>query len=223
MIFASAITIQFSRYKNQYPFFLKNKIKTIPNSVEPILLPKSADNSKIKYVFAGRFSYQKQPMLLIKAFLSFAFDRDDVELVMYGRGDLEKPMKKFITETKSSSLIKILGPKNNPEDFLKDARALCIPSMWEGFPNVLAEALSSGVPALGFRNCDGVADLIVDSVNGWTSYSDGTIEPLKKLLERSYIDLKAKTISSKNCQKSVEIFKKDIIAKKWEELIDSLV
>ena len=223
MIFASAITVQFSRYKNQYPFFLKNKIKAIPNSVEPIILSRSARASKIKYVFAGRFSYQKQPMLLLKAFLSFAASKDDVELVMYGRGDLEIPIKNFITETKSSSLIKILEPKTHPEEFLKDADVLCIPSIWEGFPNVLAEALSSGVPALGFRNCDGVTDLIVDTVNGWTSNNDGTIEPLVKLLERSYVDLKANTISSKNCQKSVEIFRNDLIAKNWEELIDSLV
>ena len=223
MIFASAITVQFSRYKNQYPFFLRNKIKAIPNAVEPMLISKPARGTKIKYVFAGRFSHQKQPLLLLKAFSSFAINKNDVELVMYGRGDLEIHIKKFITETKSSSLIQILEPKTHPEDFLKDADVLCIPSLWEGFPNVLAEALSSGVPALGFRNCDGVTDLVVDSVNGWTCDNDGTIEPLIKLLERSYVDLKANTISSKNCQKSVEVFNKDLIAKNWEELIISIV
>lgn len=223
MIFSTAITVQFSRYKNQYPFFLRKKIKAIPNAVEPILVSRQASSSKIRYVFAGRFSHQKQPMLLLEAFLSFAVNKNDVELVMYGRGDLEIPMEKFITETKSSNLVQILKPKTQPQDFLKDADILCIPSLWEGFPNVLAEALSSGVPALGFRNCDGVTDLLVDRVNGWTCDNDGTIEPLKELLERSYVDLKAKIIFSKNCQKSVELFKKDLIAKNWEDLIFSLV
>ena len=106
---------------------------------------------------------------------------------------------------------------------MKDEDIRCIPSLGEGFPNVLADALSAGVPALGFRNCDGVTDLLVDGVNGWTCDNDGTIEPLKELLERSYVDLKANTIFSKNCQKSVELFKKDLIAKNWEDLIISLV
>jgi glycosyltransferase involved in cell wall biosynthesis len=113
-------------------------------------------------------------------------------------------------------------PTEHPGDFLKTADVLCIPSIWEGFPNVLAEALSSGVPALGFSNCDGVSDLIQNGVNGWKLEGDGNIAPLVQLLETSYESLLTNKISAKICRESVSPYQKDRVSKQWEDLLKHL-
>jgi len=222
MLLSSVMTVQFPRYAQQYPFYLRHKIRVIPNSVEAVVSDFQKADKKITYVFAGRFSYQKQPLLLIRAFLKFARDKPDVQLLMFGKGDLASEMSKILAAESNAHFIKILSPTEHPGEFLKVADVLCIPSIWEGFPNVLAEALSSGVPALGFSNCDGVSDLIQNGVNGWTIEGDGSIAPLVQLLESSYKSVLAKEISAKRCKESVSPYQKVKVSMQWEDLLKHL-
>jgi glycosyltransferase involved in cell wall biosynthesis len=219
MIFSSAITVQFERYVNQYPFYLRHKIKVIPNIVQTADFKNEKVADIFTYVFAGRFSYQKQPLLLIKAFIEFSRDKSDVQLVMFGKGDLAPEMVKTLAAKEPPHSIKIFNPTEEPGDFLKIADVLCIPSIWEGFPNVLAEALSSGVPGLGFSNCDGVSDLIQNGVNGWTLNGDGSTGPLIALLESSYKSLKSNEITAQSCKLSVQSYQIDKVSKQWEDLL----
>jgi len=222
MIFSSAITVQFSRYVNQYPFYLRRKIRVIPNIVLTTDMRQAKEKDRYTYVFAGRFSYQKQPILLISAFCEFSKYKPDVQLVMFGKGELIPEMEKTILDQGGSNSIRLCDPTEQPGDFLKIADVLCIPSIWEGFPNVLAEALSSGVPGLGFSNCDGVADLIQNEVNGWTLDGDGSTGPIIDLLEISYSSLKNNEISALDCKLSVQAYGKDHVTKQWEEIFREL-
>jgi glycosyltransferase involved in cell wall biosynthesis len=117
MLFSSAMTVQFPRYAQQYPFYLRRKIRVIPNSVEAATTVIQKVEGKITYVFAGRFSYQKQPLLLIRAFLEFARDKPDVQLLMFGKGDLESEMSRVLKDQDSSYSIKILSPTEHPGEF----------------------------------------------------------------------------------------------------------
>jgi glycosyltransferase involved in cell wall biosynthesis len=49
---------------------------------------------------------------------------------------------------------------------LADSHLMAFPSAYEGFPNALAEALATGLPAVGREGVSGVEDLIVDGKTG---------------------------------------------------------
>ena len=96
------------------------------------------------------------------------------------------------------------------------------PSLWEGFPNSVAEALSYGVPVGGFNDCDGVRDLIVDRENGWLVERRNPIKSIQHLLEVIYDDKsnisemrgRAKNSMEKYCGESANI--------QWEGLLRNL-
>lgn len=58
------------------------------------------------------------------------------------------------------------GPVGNMADWYERADLFLLPSRYEGFPNVLLEALAAGCPCIASDCCTGPADLIIDGQNG---------------------------------------------------------
>jgi glycosyltransferase involved in cell wall biosynthesis len=65
------------------------------------------------------------------------------------------------------------------------ATLYCQPSLWEGFPNAMAEAMAAGVIPVGFKETSGVRDLITDSKNGIICESPSTSDSLALGLDRA--------------------------------------
>lgn len=224
MVFAKKITTQFPRYVHKYPWYLRHKFKVIPNAI-PVEIEKLIPNTdrarnKFVYLFAGRFSFQKRVELLIESFSEFSRDKNDVELRIFGTGPNQESLRHRIKNLDASSKISLHPATKELATEILESDALCIPSLWEGFPNVLLESLYLGVPGLGFSNCDGVQDLIKDGKNGWlTNYShDGNT--YVSLLNRSYSDLKNHKISAQECRDSVRTYIPEKVYGIWKELIE---
>ena len=60
MLLAKSITIQFSRFKQNYPRYLQSKFITIPNQIDTIPKPGTNLRANIQFIFAGRIFFQKQ-------------------------------------------------------------------------------------------------------------------------------------------------------------------
>ena len=118
--------------------------------------------------------------------------------------------------------ISIHEPSSDLTKYFKETDFLCIPSLWEGFPNVLAEALAFGIPAIGFSNCDGVSDLLENNVNGWLIKDDGTPFPLANLLKMCAASKKNGDDLTKNCKHSMSGYSPSFVIKKWNDLINSI-
>ncbi|MFT8372829.1 MAG: glycosyltransferase [Liquorilactobacillus satsumensis] len=59
------------------------------------------------------------------------------------------------------------GWVTNPWQQLKEMDALLLSSNYEGFPMVILEAISRGVPSISYDCPTGPADIIIDGVNGY--------------------------------------------------------
>ncbi|MGH7016621.1 MAG: glycosyltransferase [Caulobacteraceae bacterium] len=103
-------------------------------------------------VTAGRLEFQKGHDLLIKAFAASRAARD-MDLVILGRGSLEHDLKRQAASLGIADRVKFPGFQSNPWAWLARSRLFVLPSRWEGFPSVVAEALACGTPAV-VTSCD---------------------------------------------------------------------
>jgi glycosyltransferase involved in cell wall biosynthesis len=220
---ADAITVQFSRYSGKYPTFLQKKIWVIPNAVPKIEESPSRKSQEPTFLFAGRFSFQKKAVELVDAFSEHLQNYPNSKLRIYGSGEKKHEIQNAISVRGIQNSVQILAPERNILNVFRTGDCICVPSIWEGFPNVLAEALSFGIPGIGFSNCDGVSDLLEDNVNGWVEFDDGNNHSLVKLLNRAAFDLSRNHLMALNCKNSVSKYSQDEISNMWNDLIEFVV
>lgn len=222
MILASKITVQFESYRDRYPFYLRRRIIQIPNQVPEFNTTPTPPKDKFCYIFAGRFSHQKQILELAYAFISFHKQNPKTILEIYGDGELKEELKRIISSNGAEKYIIVNPAAAQIDTALRGAHALLAPSLWEGFPNSVAEALSYGVPVGGFSDCDGVRDLVNDGQNGWVLKRTDRERSILKLLQTIYEDRSTLPTKSINAKKSMLKYQGEGIKIQWESLLKEL-
>jgi len=102
-------------------------------------------NSKI-ILFIGRLAKDKGIVDLIEAFNSYCGDINDSHLLLVGP-DEENILENFI-DIKENPRIHYFNYTKKPEFFMKVSDILCLPSLREGFGNVVLEAALCGIPSI---------------------------------------------------------------------------
>jgi glycosyltransferase involved in cell wall biosynthesis len=72
----------------------------------------------------------------------------DARLIVLGEGELRSDLARLAEELGLSKAISLPGFRSNPRSFLEVADLFVLSSAWEGFGNVIVEALSAGVPVV---------------------------------------------------------------------------
>jgi glycosyltransferase involved in cell wall biosynthesis len=97
------------------------------------------------------------------------------------------------------------------------------PSLWEGFPNSVAEALAHGVPVGGFSDCEGVRDLISNGRNGWLIQRIDPVKSLILLLDTIYDSRFQLDNFRKAARDSVTKYQNEGPHEQWNQLLNALV
>lgn len=110
------------------------------------------------FINVGRFQPQKNHTLLIEAFGKL---KDlDCQLLLLGDGYLRPEIEKQIQRLGIEHKVKLLGFINNPYQYLEKADCFVLSSLWEGFPNVVLEALACGLPIISTDCPTGPAEIL---------------------------------------------------------------
>ncbi len=116
-------------------------------------------------VTAGRLEYQKGQDVLLAAFAASETARQ-LDLVIIGRGSREHQLKRQAAELGVADRVKFVGFTANPWAWFAKARLFVLPSRWEGFPSVVAEAQACGTPAV-VTSCDfGPREVVENGASG---------------------------------------------------------
>ncbi|MCF4060748.1 CDP-glycerol glycerophosphotransferase family protein [Pediococcus acidilactici] len=106
------------------------------------------DKSYFNVVNMGRLSPEKNQMNLIYGFSKFREKYPKSRLFILGKGPLSKDLIQAIHETEQEGYIFLLGHINLPFNFMKETDLFALPSLYEGQPMVLLEAMTLGMKIL---------------------------------------------------------------------------
>ncbi len=129
---------------------------------------------------AGRLTVQKGFEHLIRALE--LLDRSDVRAVIAGEGPLKDELERSVRERGLSSGVALTGFREDVWKIFCAADAVVIPSLYEGLPLVLIEAMAAGKPVIA-SNIYGLADVVRDGETGFLVEA-GSHTAIARALER---------------------------------------
>lgn len=133
---------------------------------EPVDHPWFAPGEPPVVLAVGRLVEQKDFYTLIRAFDQVR-KRQKARLVILGSGPQQPTLESFITELGLESDVALLGFLPNPYAYMARAGVFVLSSIWEGFGNVLVEAMATGTPVVS-TNCEsGPAEILNHGQYGW--------------------------------------------------------
>jgi len=124
--------------------------------IEEALLEKKRNYQLIFGV--GRLTRQKGFDTLIRAFHHLNDTR--TQLVIIGEGSERKNLEKLISDLNCEDRVFLIGEVSNPFKYMKLADVFVMSSRYEGFGNVLVEALASGAEAVATDCLSGPSEIL---------------------------------------------------------------
>lgn len=218
------ITVQFEDYALGYSASLRSRIVAIPNPVEKsaqIAQPHLPDaNGQFTLLAIGRFDpLQKRFEHLIKAFARIASQYPNWQLRLIGDGPDEPRLRAMVAELGITEQVLFEPAMPDVMQAYTSAHLFVIPSLWEGFPNVLAEAMSHGLPAVGYAEADGVRHLIQDGENGWLAPGVDDVGSLSEVLSVAMADHAERQRRGEQARVAMGAFAPDLQYDRWAALI----
>lgn len=101
-----------------------------------------------KFFNMGRLTRQKGQWFMIRSFRQVVDQYPNARLIILGEGDLRKDLEDLINELHLDEHVFLLGEQENVFPFLRNSDCFVFPSLWEGLPLVLIEALSVDLPII---------------------------------------------------------------------------
>lgn len=218
---ARRIAVQLDDYVEGYPQYLRGRIVSIPNPVQParrMANPAGQPGNVKRLLCIGRLSFQKNQAVLIDAFARLASAMPQWRLILVGNGEDEAKLKRRAEERGLRDRIDFTGAVKDVERHYLDSHLFCLPSRWEGFPNALAEAMAHGLPVVGFAGCAGVGQLIVDGHNGCLAPGNGSSEALADALRPLMADDARRQAMGQAAAGGMDRFTPSLVFDRWEAL-----
>jgi starch synthase (maltosyl-transferring) len=153
-----------------------DRLTIIPNGIDPVLFCRAARLSRAEIgvpesahlgLYVGRLDVQKGLPDLLDAAEQVAKERPLWHLTLAGDGPLRDWLISQLTHRYwLRERVHWLGSRDDIPALLKSADVLIHPSLWEGMPNAVLEAMAASRPVIGTA-VEGTEDLIVPGQTGW--------------------------------------------------------
>lgn len=170
----------------------------------------------------GRMVYQKGFDYLIDAWQRVCVKHPNWQLVIYGDGPLRQSLQNQINNLGIGKYISLMGYEPNTQLVYKDATLVVMSSNYEGFPMVMIEALSNGIPVVSYDFPSGAKEMIIDGVNGHIcKYRD--VEDLSHSICKTIKEIEHNCYSISDIQQSIAQYSPTNILNEWDYLFERML
>lgn len=203
---------------------LRERLKVITNCVDTEKFALKQDltiNQPYRILTVARITQQKNIPNYLLALKKIKEQGVSFVAKWYGRYDDESLYNVclgLIKEYQLTDVFQFCGERTDMLPIYHDADMLCLPSLYEGFPNVVCEAMSTGLPIACSKVCDN-ASIVEDGVNGILfdpNDTDSIANGLKACVRLA--SEKMGVISIANREKMQKLCSKNQFIKRYQEL-----
>lgn len=192
---------------------LKNII-VIPNPLKPI--NKVDVPLKKQIISVGRLNPEKGHRVLIEAFAKI--ENRDWNLILIGDGVERKNLEQQITSLNISNRVVLKGELTDFGKELSESQIFILPSLSEGFPNALIEAMSLPLACISSDCVAGPSDIIKDGFNG-VLVKPNDVEALTSKIDALINDEVLRNKLKDNAYKIIEDLEFNAIAQRYLDFI----
>lgn len=217
-------------YKDFFGDIKRIQLKKIYNPLG--IEPKGNFNYSNKVVVSiGRMDMQKGFENLISAFAIVHKKHPEWVLKIYGDGEYKENIEKHIREIQIAEGVNLLPTTKDVVKVLNESSIFVMTSRFEGYANMLVEAMACGMPVISYDWLMGVEDIIDDKENGIIvrlkdrmNYFKGgqSEEDISNLAEAINLLIENEALCERISKKAKQIVSsrsQDLIISKWEEII----
>ncbi len=208
-----------------------SKLCVIPNGVDAARLAEAPPADLAQFgippgsrtlLFVGRLDPQKGPFVLLAAVKDLLARHADLYVLLVGDGPLREKLRGWVAKENLASRIHFGGRRSDVPSLLQASELFVLPSLWEGLPNVVLEAMAAGIPVVASR-VEGVSDLLVDGRTGLIVPPNSAVL-LSKAIEQVLADPAQARKMARNAQHIVqERFAWQHVIDQYEQLYSELL
>ena len=228
---------------------LKSRTTVITNAVdtdyfEPATCGRAPRRESIRMLVLARVAPQKNPLRLIEAISVLRSRRPDLVVYVDWYGKLPEPaldvtrrwdqaaiqraltyyetVKAAISARRLEDRFQIHAAVEDVRPLYREADVLCLPSVYEGYPNVVAEAMASGVPVLA--SAVGDTDRLVDHGRSGFLFDPLSVQDIADTLVRfsELSDRERHNLGTAGRQIAETLLSVDVYASRYIQLIRQL-
>lgn len=142
----------------------------------------AASGSEVRGIFVGRLIFNKGPQFLLAALGSLQTRLPNLKIDIVGEGPMRRKLEVFVRHQRLDDTVNFLGIRDDVPELLRRSDFFIRPSLLEGMPLTVLEAMASGLPVV-VSDVGGAREVVVDGVTGYL-VPPGSVRSLEGALLR---------------------------------------
>jgi len=194
----------------------------VPNTCALDLDLREERERELIVLSVGRLVPQKDHVTLIKAWSLIGSNYPDWRLCIVGRGASKAELMNLAETLGISETVDFIDAHDNVEQEYARASIFVLPSLHEGFPNVLVEAASSGCAPIA-TDCPGANAEILEQGKVGVLFPVGDYVTLSREISRLIEDPQLRARYGTDAMKSMERFDSALVLDMWVKVLSDAI